>query len=365
MEKYEIVKALDAFQKRLNDLKDVLQVPHILESIKEAETMMSSPTFWDNPKMASKVGEKIRDLKENLNLIENLTKEYDDLAVILELNDQSLFDEADEMVHHLDKHLEEAEINVLLDDEYDHLNAIMELHPGAGGTESQDWALMLFRMYKRYAERNHFSFELIDYQEANDAGIKSVTMMIKGKNAYGTLKGEKGVHRLVRISPFDANKRRHTSFAACNVMPEIIDDETIEIKPEDLRIDTYRSSGAGGQHVNTTDSAVRITHLESGIVVCCQNERSQILNRERAMQVLKAKLYQKMQEEKENLKRNIGAPMLDNAFGSQIRSYILHPYAMVKDHRTNFESANPNDVLDGNLDDFIHNYLKWSKNNNR
>ena len=243
------------------------------------------------------------------------------------------------------------------------MNAILELHPGAGGTESQDWAFMLFRMYKRYAERNNFDFELIDYLEANDAGIKSVTFLIKGLNTYGILKGEKGVHRLVRISPFDANSRRHTSFAACNVMPEIDEHIDIKINQEDLKIDTYRSSGAGGQHVNTTDSAVRITHLPTGIVVSCQNERSQIQNREKALHILKSKLYQKLQDEQDRLKKNIGTPLTDNAFGSQIRSYILHPYAMVKDHRTGMESSNPNDILDGNLDEFINAYLKWYKNN--
>ena len=237
----------------------------------------------------------------------------------------------------------------------------MELHPGAGGTESQDWALMLYRMYKRYAERNNFDFELLDYQEASDAGIKSVTFAVKGPNAYGILKGEKGVHRLVRISPFDSNARRHTSFVACNVMPEIDDNVEIVINPEDIKIDTYRSSGAGGQNVNKTESAVRITHIPTGIVVNCQNERSQIQNRERAMQVLKSKLYQKMLEEKENLKKNIGTPITDNAFGSQIRSYVLHPYAMVKDHRTNVESSSPSNVLDGDLELFLNAYLKWYK----
>ena len=222
---------------------------------------------------------------------------------------------------------------------------------------------MLYRMYKRYAEKNNYEFELIDYQEANDAGIKSVTFMIKGKNAYGTLKSEKGVHRLVRISPFDSNARRHTSFAACNITPEIIENNNIVINPDELKIDTYRSSGAGGQHVNTTDSAVRITHLPTGIVVSCQNERSQIQNKERAFNILKSKLYQKMKEEQEALKKNIGTPLTENAFGSQIRSYVLHPYSMVKDHRTQVESSNPSNVLDGDLENFINSFLKWYKNN--
>ena len=319
--------------------------------------------FWDNAKKASSLTQKNNNLKDSLNNYNTLIKEYEDLSMILELDDETLFLEAENLITNLDKHLEKTEIELLLDEDYDHMNAILELHPGAGGTESQDWAFMLFRMYKRYAERNNFDFELIDYLEANDAGIKSVTFLIKGLNTYGILKGEKGVHRLVRISPFDANSRRHTSFAACNVMPEIDEHIDIKINQEDLKIDTYRSSGAGGQHVNTTDSAVRITHLPTGIVVSCQNERSQIQNREKALHILKSKLYQKLQDEQDRLKKNIGTPLTDNAFGSQIRSYILHPYAMVKDHRTGMESSNPNDILDGNLDEFINAYLKWYKNN--
>ncbi len=363
MEKYEIIKWLEIFDKRIKDIKEVLNIDQISSQIKLYEEQMLEEGFWDNAKEASNLTQKNNNLKDSLNNYNQLIKEYEDLAMIVELNDATLFLEAEDLVTNLDKHLEKTEIELLLDEDYDHMNAIVELHPGAGGTESQDWALMLFRMYKRYAERNHFDFELIDYLEANDAGIKSVTFLIKGLNTYGILKGEKGVHRLVRISPFDANSRRHTSFAACNVVPEINDNIDLKINQEDLKIDTYRSSGAGGQHVNTTDSAVRITHLPTGIIVSCQNERSQLQNRERALHILKSKLYQKLQEEQDRLKKNIGAPLTDNAFGSQIRSYILHPYAMVKDHRTGIESSNPNDVLDGNLDEFIHAYLKWYKNN--
>lgn len=363
MEKYEIIKWITNFEKRLNDMNEVLKIDEIRKEIINNELIMTNDSFWDDVKKANALVQKNTDLKENVNHYDDLLKQLDDIRVIIELNDESLFDEAETYIKQLNHDLETLEVNFLLDEEYDKLNAIFELHPGAGGTESQDWALMLFRMYKRYAERNDFKFELLDYLEANDAGIKSVTFMMKGKNAYGTLKGEKGVHRLVRISPFDSNARRHTSFAACNVTPEIDDNIEVNIKLEDLKIDTYRSTGAGGQHVNTTDSAVRITHLPTGIVVSCQNERSQIQNRERAMQVLKSKLYQKMQEEQENLKRNIGSPLTDNAFGSQIRSYVLHPYAMVKDHRTGTESSNPSDVLDGNLEIFINDFLKWNKQN--
>lgn len=363
MEKYEIVKHIEDFKKRINDIKDVLCLDKMYLKIKDNEQQMLNSSFWDDSTNATLIVQETNDLKEQIQNYQNLVKELDDLETIIELSDESLYEEAENLIKALDKKLEQTEIKLLLDEEYDKLNAIVELHPGAGGTESQDWTLMLYRMYKRYAEKNNYEFELIDYQEANDAGIKSVTFMIKGKNAYGTLKSEKGVHRLVRISPFDSNARRHTSFAACNITPEIIENNNIVINPDELKIDTYRSSGAGGQHVNTTDSAVRITHLPTGIVVSCQNERSQIQNKERALNILKSKLYQKMKEEQEALKKNIGTPLTENAFGSQIRSYVLHPYSMVKDHRTQVESSNPSNVLDGDLEIFINSFLKWYKNN--
>lgn len=363
MEKYEIVKYFEDFKKRISDIKEVLSLDNMYKLIEENEQKMLEPTFWDDSSNATKIVQETNDLKESISNYKNLEKELEDLETIIELSDESLFEEAENLINSLNKKIETTEIKLLLDEEYDTLNAIVELHPGAGGTESQDWTLMLYRMYKRYAEKNKFEFELIDYQEANDAGIKSVTFMIKGKNAFGTLKAEKGVHRLVRISPFDSNARRHTSFAACNITPEIIENNDIVINMDELKIDTYRSSGAGGQHVNTTDSAVRITHLPTGIVVSCQNERSQIQNKERALNILKSKLYQKYKEEQDALKKNIGTPLTDNAFGSQIRSYVLHPYSMVKDHRTQTESSNPSNVLDGDLEDFINSYLKWYKNN--
>lgn len=363
MEKYEIVKHIEDFKKRINDIKDVLCLDKMYLKIKDNEQQMLNSSFWDDSTNATLIVQETNDLKEQIQNYQNLVRELEDLETIIELSDESLYEEAENLIKALDKKLEQTEIKLLLDEEYDKLNAIVELHPGAGGTESQDWTLMLYRMYKRYAEKNNYEFELIDYQEANDAGIKSVTFMIKGKNAYGTLKSEKGVHRLVRISPFDSNARRHTSFAACNITPEIIENNNIVINPDELKIDTYRSSGAGGQHVNTTDSAVRITHLPTGIVVSCQNERSQIQNKERALNILKSKLYQKMKEEQEALKKNIGTPLTENAFGSQIRSYVLHPYSMVKDHRTQVESSNPSNVLDGDLEIFINSFLKWYKNN--
>ncbi len=361
MEKYEIVKWIENFKKRLKDISEVLKLDELKIQIDKNEKIMSDEAFWLDAKKAGLLVQKNNDLKEKVNNYDKLLKQLDDIEVIIELNDDSLYWESDVLIKQLKEDIEKTEVECLLNEEYDSLNAIMELHPGAGGTESQDWALMLYRMYKRYSERHNFKFELLDYQEANDAGIKSVTFMIIGKNAYGILKGEKGVHRLVRISPFDSNARRHTSFVGCNITPEINDNIEVIVKPEDLKIDTYRSTGAGGQHVNTTDSAVRITHLPTGIVVSCQNERSQIQNKERAMQVLKSKLYQRMQEEKEKLRKTIGDPLLDNAFGSQIRSYVLHPYSMVKDHRTGIEKSNPIDVLDGDIDDFLNAYLKWNK----
>ncbi len=363
MEKYEIVKFFEDFKKRILDIKEVLSLDNMYKLIEENEKKMLDANFWEDSSNATKIVQQTNDLKESIANYNNLNNELEELDTIIELSDESLFIEAENLIKSLNKKIETTEIKLLLDEEYDTLNAIVELHPGAGGTESQDWTLMLYRMYKRYAEKNKFEFELIDYQEANDAGIKSVTFMIKGKNAYGILKSEKGVHRLVRISPFDSNARRHTSFAACNITPEIIENNDIVINMDELKIDTYRSSGAGGQHVNTTDSAVRITHLPTGIVVSCQNERSQIQNKERALNILKSKLYQKYKEEQDALKKNIGTPLTDNAFGSQIRSYVLHPYSMVKDHRTQTESSNPTNVLDGDLEDFINSYLKWYKNN--
>lgn len=361
MERYEIVKYYEDFKKRIADIKEVLNLDNLKQIILNNEQMMIDENFWNDASKASDILQQTNELKESLNNYQVLNNNLEEIETILELNDDALFDECNQLINQLNKELEHTEIKLLLNEEYDKLNAIVELHPGAGGTESQDWGLMLYRMYKRYAERNNFEFELLDYQEANDAGIKSVTFMIKGKNAFGILKSEKGVHRLVRISPFDSNARRHTSFVACNITPFITENNNIVINNDDIRIDTYRSSGAGGQHVNTTDSAVRITHLPTGIVVSCQNERSQIQNKERALSILKSKLYQKQKEEQENLIRNIGQPLTENAFGSQIRSYILHPYSLVKDHRTSFESTNPQSVLDGDLEDFINAYLKWYK----
>lgn len=361
MEKFEILKCFDNFKTRIQDLIKVIDVENLNNQIASLEKQMLDENFWNDTKNASSVIKNANKLKDDLSDLNHLKELLDELELSIELEEDNESIEA--LINKLTEKLEKFEISQLLNGEYDNCNAIMELHPGAGGTESQDWALMLYRMYKRYAERANYEFELIDYQEANDAGLKSVTFMLKGTNAFGYMSSEKGVHRLVRISPFDSNSRRHTSFVACNVTPEINNTIEIEVLDEDIRVDTYRSSGAGGQHVNTTDSAIRITHLSTGIVVCCQNERSQIQNKERAMQILKSKLYQRKQEENEKNLKNITGDLTDNAFGSQIRSYVLHPYSMIKDHRTNVEAFNTGAVLDGDIEIFINEYLKYKKAN--
>ncbi len=359
MEKFEIVKYTNELKNKIISMEKVINPSSLQKEIAILEEKMSASNFWNDGDEATKIINTCNEYKDTLSSYQELENNLEELKMMLELDDEELYQEADGLIKKIDKRVQLFEEKLLLSGEYDKNNAIVELHPGAGGTESQDWTLMLYRMYKRFAERRGFGFELLDYQEALDAGIKSVSFLIKGKNAYGILKSENGVHRLVRISPFDSNARRHTSFSACHVTPEIETALDVEINENDLRIDTYRSSGAGGQHVNKTDSAVRITHLPTGIVVSCQNERSQIQNREKAMQVLKAKLYL-MEEAKQKTKlEGISGIIDDNAFGSQIRSYVLHPYAMVKDHRTNVESSNPNNVLDGDLDVFIDAYLKY------
>lgn len=361
MEKFEIIKCFENCKTRIFDLVKVMDIDSIQAQIASYEQKMLDENFWNDTKTASNIIKIANKLKDDINDLGVLKELLDELELAIELDEES--DSIERIINQLTEKLDKFEINQLLNGEYDDCNAIIELHPGAGGTESQDWALMLYRMYKRYAERAGYDFELIDYQEATDAGLKSVTFMLKGKNAFGYLCSEKGVHRLVRISPFDSNSRRHTSFVACNVTPEINNTIEIEVLDEDIRIDTYRSSGAGGQHVNTTDSAIRITHLPTGIVVCCQNERSQIQNKERAMQILKSKLYQRKQEENEKNLKNITGDLSDNAFGSQIRSYVLHPYSMIKDHRTNVEAYNTSAVLDGDIEVFINEYLKYKKAN--
>ncbi|MBP1947968.1 peptide chain release factor 2 [Virgibacillus litoralis] len=332
------------------------------ERIEELEQMMTFPDFWDDQNAAQKVIAETNGLKSYVDSFDELEEKLDNLKVSFELvkeeNDNELFAELEQEIHTVLEDINKFELQMLLSEPYDANNAILELHPGAGGTESQDWASMLLRMYQRWADSRDFSVETLDYLPGDEAGVKSVTLLIKGYNAYGYLKAEKGVHRLVRISPFDSSGRRHTSFSSCDVLPETSDDVDIEVKTEDLKIDTYRASGAGGQHVNTTDSAVRITHLPTKIVVTCQSERSQIKNREQAMKMLKSKLYQKEIERQQQEVAALRGEQKEIGWGSQIRSYVFHPYTMVKDHRTNKEVGNAQGVIDGDLDPFIDAYLR-------
>lgn len=323
---------------------------------------MSAPDFWDDNEKAQSLIAEMNAVKSGVDQYEKLQRDFDDAVVMIELADEegddSLTSEIGESIKEIGSRVEAFELQQLLNQPYDKLNAILELHPGAGGTESQDWGQMLLRMYTRWAEKRGFKVETLDYLPGDEAGIKSVTLLIKGYNAYGYLKAEKGVHRLVRISPFDSSGRRHTSFVSCDVVPEITDDIDVEIRTEDLKIDTYRASGAGGQHINTTDSAVRITHIPTGVVVTCQNERSQIKNREQAMTMLRSKLYERKIEEQQRELDEIRGEQSDIAWGSQIRSYVFHPYSMVKDHRTQVETGNVGAVMDGDLDGFIDGYLR-------
>lgn len=323
---------------------------------------MLHPDFWNDQEKAQAVISEANGLKDQVNEFMELNDSYENLELTYELvkeeNDEELRAELEEELQQLTGRLSQFELQLLLSEEYDKNNAILELHPGAGGTESQDWGSMLLRMYTRWAEKKGFKVETLDYLPGDEAGIKSVTLAIKGHNAYGYLKAEKGVHRLVRISPFDASGRRHTSFVSCEVMPEFNEEIQVEIRTEDLKIDTYRATGAGGQHINTTDSAVRITHLPTGVVVTCQSERSQIKNRESAMKMLKVKLYQREIERQEQELLEIRGEQKEIGWGSQIRSYVFHPYSMVKDHRTSTESGNVQAVMDGDLDQFINAYLR-------
>ncbi len=323
---------------------------------------MAEPNFWDDQQVAQKVIAETNHLKHLVDGFKQMAETLADLEVTYELvkeeSDQELFEELEREIVQLRKAVNDFELQMLLSEPYDANNAILELHPGAGGTESQDWASIMLRMYQRWCEDKGFTVETLDYLPGDEAGVKSVTLLIKGHNAYGYLKAEKGVHRLVRISPFDSSGRRHTSFVSCDVTPEMTDDVDIEIKNEDIKIDTYRSSGAGGQHVNTTDSAVRITHLPTDIVVTCQNERSQIKNRESAMKMLKSKLYQLQIEKQEEELAELRGEQKEIGWGNQIRSYVFHPYTMVKDHRTNVEIGNIQRVIDGDINPFIDAYLR-------
>jgi peptide chain release factor 2 len=321
---------------------------------------MQHPGFWDDQEKAQKLTQRVADLKDRVNAFEEVERLYGDLAVMVELGeeDADLAGEAETELAGLQRKLEKMELEVLLSGPYDSNNAILALHAGAGGTEAQDWVDMLLRMYTRWAEERGYRVNVLDMLPGDEAGTKSATISVEGLHAYGYLKSEKGVHRLVRISPFDTAGRRHTSFASVDVLPEVQEDIDVEIKPEDLKIDTYRSGGAGGQHVNKTDSAVRITHMPTGIVVQCQSERSQLTNRNTAMKLLKARLVDIELQKKEEELATMRGEQREIAWGSQIRSYVFHPYRMVKDHRTNTEVGNIDSVMDGNIDIFISAYLQ-------
>ena len=331
--------------------------------VEELERISSSPDFWSDMENNQKVLQQCKNLKDKIAEYENLCKEYQNVLELIDLGNEeeeaSLIPEARQDSKSFKEHYEKLRIATLLDGPYDKNNAILTLHSGAGGTEACDWTEMLLRMYIRWAESKGYKVEELDYLEGEEAGIKSVTIQVTGENAYGYLKAEKGVHRLVRISPFDAAGKRHTSFASCDVMPEIDDDIDLEIRPEDLKVDTYRSSGAGGQHVNKTESAIRITHIPTGVIVQCQNERSQHKNRDTAMKMLRAKLFEIKQEEQMQKLQGIRGEVKEIGWGSQIRSYVFHPYNLVKDHRTNAEMGNIQAVMDGNIDIFINAYLSW------
>ncbi len=363
MVQYEELRLhLEELEPGIRDLKEALGISLLLPELEKLEKQSADPNFWDDMQASQKVLQRISAIKNKIAIHENLCREYDDAHTLIELADEeedlSLLDEAKEAVAKVENELETQKLATLLSGEYDQNNAILTFHAGAGGTEAQDWAMMLYRMNTRWAERHGFKYKILDYLDGEEAGIKSASILVEGENAYGYLKCEVGVHRLVRVSPFDASGRRHTSFASLEVMPEISDDIDIEIRDEDLKVDTYRSSGAGGQKVNKTESAVRITHIPTGIVVSCQVERSQHQNRAVCMTMLKSKLIEI--KEREHLERieDIKGVQKEIAWGSQIRSYVFMPYTLVKDHRTGFESGNIGAVMDGDLDGFINAYLK-------
>ena len=365
----ETSKQIENIKNKLAEIKETLSIDKLEEELKILEKETSTQEFWNNSENMAKVLSKINNLKKKITSYKNIENEIKTLSEMLELvaeeGDSDLEKEISENLNNVEKDVEELEISTLLSEKYDENNAIVTIHPGAGGTEAQDWAEMLYRMYTRWANDNNFKIEELDYLDGEEAGLKSVTFLVSGSYAYGYLKSEHGVHRLVRISPFDSGGRRHTSFASVEVLPEINDDEDIYINPDDIKMDVYRASGAGGQHVNKTSSAVRLTHIPTGIIVACQTERSQFQNRDTAMKMLKSKLLTlKEQANKEKIEDLKGIQM-DIAWGSQIRSYVFCPYTLVKDHRTNFEVGDVQSVMDGNLNSFIFAYLKYNKKNNQ
>ncbi|MCS8614691.1 peptide chain release factor 2 [Lactobacillus delbrueckii subsp. lactis] len=363
MEINEIQNALDELRTRLTTSGGLFDFDNISESIEINEAKMAEPGFWDNQEKAQKLISETNLLKEKRDSFLALEKDLTDEETALELlrleADADMQKDTEDQLAKLQEEFHQYELNLLLSGEYDDHNALMEIHPGAGGTEAMDWGNMLLRMYQRYCDSRGLKFEVNNFEPGDEAGLKSVSVRISGKNAYGLLKSEHGVHRLVRISPFDSAKRRHTSFASVEVIPEVDDSIEIDIDPKDLRIDVYRSSGAGGQHINKTSSAVRITHIPTGIVTTSQAQRSQFQNRDTAMNEMRAKLFHLEEEKKRKEKAALKGEQLDIAWGSQIRSYVFHPYSMVKDHRTGYETADVGGVMDGKLDPFIYAYLQW------
>ncbi|MFR4061416.1 MAG: peptide chain release factor 2 [Mediterraneibacter faecis] len=358
----ELKSRLTAYEEPLKDLGIHFDLASKKLRIEELEKRLEEPGFWDDPEISQHVMKELKGLQDSVKEIEKLFTDYEDMLLLIEMSEggdeeQEAAEEIEEELGIFEEVFEKLRISTLLIGPYDADNAIVTLHAGAGGTEAMDWTSMLYRMYSRWAEKRGYEVEVLDYLEGDVAGIKGVTFEVKGENAYGYLRSEKGVHRLVRISPFNANGKRQTSFASCDVIPDIEEDIDIEINDDDIRVDTYRSSGAGGQHINKTSSAIRITHLPTGIVVQCQNERSQHMNKDKAMQMLKSKLYVLKQQEQAEKMSDIRGEVRDINFGNQIRSYVMQPYTLVKDHRTNAEISNVGAVMDGNIDPFINAYL--------
>ncbi|QQS87305.1 peptide chain release factor 2 [Fusobacterium canifelinum] len=366
MDILEIKREFLEMKEKTENIRRSFDLEKRKSTIKELEKLTFEDNFWSDKRKSSEIIKNMNFEKNIVSRYEKLATEIDDEEVLIdfiESGEISFESELSEKHKILKTDIEEFEINLLLDGEYDMNNAIVTIHSGAGGTEACDWANMLYRMYLRWCNLKDYKVSELDFMEGDSVGVKSVTFLVEGINAYGYLKSEKGVHRLVRISPFDANKKRHTSFASVEVVPEVDENVEVEINPADIRIDTYRASGAGGQHVNMTDSAVRITHFPSGIVVTCQKERSQLSNRETAMKMLKSKLLELELKKKEEEMKKIQGEQSDIGWGNQIRSYVFQPYALVKDHRTNTEIGNVKAVMDGSIDDFINSYLRWLKNN--
>ncbi len=358
----ELKLKLQGYKSGIDELKEAIGYESLVSEISELEQKATLDGFWDDLENSQKILQKTSQLKGKKKAFDDLVTLYEDALTLAELADEaedlSLLDEVTGLIEDFEKNLEAQNLETLLSGEYDGNNAILTFHAGAGGTEAQDWNEMLVRMYTHWAERHNFKVKMLDFLDGEEAGLKSAVILIEGTNAYGYMKSESGVHRLVRISPFDSSGRRHTSFASIEVMPEISEDTKVEIRDEDLKVDTYRSGGAGGQHVNKTESAIRITHIPTGIVVACQNERSQHQNREVAMKMLKSKLIEIKEREHIDKIEDIKGVQKEIAWGSQIRSYVFMPYTLVKDHRTGFESGNVSAVMDGDIDGFINAYLK-------